>query len=187
MGCGLHSGRREECVNYFTYDNIVSNASSAVFRRAAWDECGGVDEAMRTSGDWKLWAALAMTGKVAYVSEPLNYYRKHEQTVRSRMSAARVITEELSAVRWILERVTATRAVLVKAGGVASPRWVPVVLSSHVPLRTRASVLKAALAIDPQPIRHAVRPALFTIRLKIRRHWNGLRAAVAGQAASKAQ
>lgn len=178
---------REECLKYFTYDNIVSNASSAVLRRGAWDEAGGVDETMCTSGDWKLWAALAMTGKIAYLSEPLNYYRKHRQTVRSRASGARVINEELQAVRWIFEQVAPTRAALLKAGAVAAPRWVPVVMSAHVPMQMKMRVLKSALAIDPQPIRHSVGPAVSTVGRKFQRYWRDLRAFVGHEETSKAQ
>lgn len=178
---------REECLKYFTYHNIVSNASSAVFRRAAWDAAGGVDETMCTSGDWKLWAALAMTGKVAYLSEPLNYYRKHQQTVRSRANGARVINEELQAVRWILGQVKPTRAVLIKAGSVAAGGWVPVIMSSHVPLQAKMSVLKSVLAIDPRPIRHGVGPAFSAVGRKFQRHWRDLRSFAGRQETSKAQ
>jgi glycosyltransferase involved in cell wall biosynthesis len=166
---------REECATYFTYDNIVANTSSAVFRRSAWDAAGGVDETMRTSGDWKLWAAMALTGKVAYVSEPLNYYRKHGQTVRSQVSAARVICEELTVVRWIIDRVTPSKAALAKAGRVASPRWVPVVLSGRTPPELRREILKSARVLDPHPYRWALRPAVAAVGRKIWRHWRDLR------------
>ncbi len=169
---------REECARYFTYDNIVANTSSAVFRRAAWDEVGGVDETMRTSGDWKLWAAIALTGKVAYISEPLNFYRKHGQTVRSRASAARVVTEELEAVQWIFERVNASREVRAKAGKVAASRWVPMVVSSHVPREMKGRVLRSVLAVDPHPVWHAMGPALFAARMKARRHCREIWSAV---------
>ena len=38
---------------------------------------GGADESLRLCGDWKLWAAMALTGKVVYLAEPLNHYRFH--------------------------------------------------------------------------------------------------------------
>ena len=69
---------RDECANYFTRGTPVPNTSAVVFRRAAYDRVGGADESLRICGDWKLWAAMALTGKVAYVSEPLNYYRTHD-------------------------------------------------------------------------------------------------------------
>ena len=41
-------------------------------------------KAYRLGGDWKLWASMALTGKVAYLGEPLNYFRFHDQSVRGR-------------------------------------------------------------------------------------------------------
>ena len=42
---------------------------------------GGADESLRLCGDWKLWAAMALTGKVVYLAEPLNSFMR---TVTSR-------------------------------------------------------------------------------------------------------
>ena len=162
---------REECRSCFVYNNPAANASSVVFRKAACELVGGVDETMRTSGDWKLWAAMALTGKVAYLSEPLNYYRLHNATVRNQMSGALIALERLQVVRWILDRVTPTKAALEKALADASHRWVPEVMSIHVPLGLKLKVLKSAAAIDPHPVRRAVRPALLTVRRKLFRHW----------------
>jgi len=161
----------EECRNYFVYNNPAANASSVVFHKAAYERVGGVDEAMRTSADWKLWAAMALTGKVAYLSEPLNYYRFHDATVRSQMSEALIALERLQVVRWILDRVTPTKATLEKACVDASHRWVPEVMSIQVPLGLKLKILKSAAAIDPHPIRRAVRPALLTVHRKFLRHW----------------
>ncbi len=69
---------REECRNYFVHANSVPNASSVVFRKTIYDRVGGADEHLRACGDWKLWVLMAFEGRVAYLSEPLNYYREHE-------------------------------------------------------------------------------------------------------------
>ena len=45
---------------------------------------GGADESMVLCGDWKLWVAMALTGRIAYLGEPLNYYRVHDTTVRAK-------------------------------------------------------------------------------------------------------
>ena len=74
---------REECRNYFIRTNVVPNTSAVVFRKAVYEEVGGADENYRICGDWKLWAAMALTGKVAYFGEPLNYFRFHDASVRS--------------------------------------------------------------------------------------------------------
>jgi glycosyltransferase involved in cell wall biosynthesis len=170
----FYADGRQECQNHFIYNNPAANASSVVFRRAACELVGGVDETMRTSGDWKLWAAMALTGKVAYLSEPLNYYRLHNATVRNRTSGALIALERLQVVRWILDRVTPTKAALEKARADASHRWVPEVMSIHVPLGPKLRVLKSVAAIDPHPVRRAVRPAMLTVQRKLLRHWRSV-------------
>src|SRR5437868_9739921 len=63
----------EECRRYFVFINPIHNASSVVFRKSAYEAAGGADARYRVSGDYKLWATMAMQGKIAYTAEPLNY------------------------------------------------------------------------------------------------------------------
>ena len=96
-----------ECRKEFMRWNIVPNASAVVFRRAAYQRVGGADESLRLCGDWKLWAAMALTGKVVYLAEPLNYYRFHHASVRTVTSQTGTDLAESLRVRWwILEQAT---------------------------------------------------------------------------------
>ncbi|MGC2332914.1 MAG: glycosyltransferase family A protein [Candidatus Acidiferrales bacterium] len=162
---------REECATYLVNANITGNASSVVFRKAVYHSVGGVDETLRTSADWQLWAAMALTGKVAYAAEPLNYYRLHASTVRRRMSMALILTEQLQVIQWILHRLSPADTALQNARKGLSARWVPVLMSLHVPLDVKRSVLRTVKQIDPHPFRSALRPALKTVQRKFLRHW----------------
>ncbi|MGB8065424.1 MAG: glycosyltransferase family A protein [Candidatus Sulfotelmatobacter sp.] len=94
----------EECCNYLVRCNTVPNASAVVFRKMAYHRVGGADESLYLCGDWKLWAAIALTGKIVYVAEPLNYFRFHEATVRSLCKHS---DEETFRVQWwIVENAT---------------------------------------------------------------------------------
>jgi glycosyltransferase involved in cell wall biosynthesis len=167
---------REHCRTYFIRSPVVSNASAAVFRKAAYESVGGADESLRLCGDWKLWAALALTGKVAYVSEPLNYFRYHSSTVRTKTSRDAVdVLEKLQVIRWILERAGPSKSDLQNAREEASKFWVPTVMSMHSPLSLKRAILKGVKTIDPHPIRRVLRPALATVRRKCMRHWHSLR------------
>ena len=73
----------EECRNHFLFINEVPNASATVFRKFAYQSVGGADESMLLCSDWKLWAAMALAGRMAYTSEPLNYYRTHGSSLRT--------------------------------------------------------------------------------------------------------
>jgi hypothetical protein len=94
----------EECCNYLVRCNTVPNASAVVFRKAAYHSVGDADESLHLCGDWKLWAAIALTGKVVYVAEPLNYFRFHDGSVRN-LTQHR--DAEASRVQcWIVENAT---------------------------------------------------------------------------------
>src|SRR5439155_6058109 len=140
----------EECRNYFVHVNSVSNASAAVFRKAVYDQVGGADESLRVCGDWKLWVSMALEGRIAYLSEPLNYYREHDATVRNKIrETGHGAGEHLQMVAWMLERVTPTEGIRERAYAMASFSWIPVVLNRRIPLRRRWGLLRDALATDP--------------------------------------
>lgn len=169
---------RELCRKYFALITPVPNASSVVFRKDIYDLVGGADETLRLCGDWKLWAAMALRGQVAYVCEPLNYFRYHANTARTRTERDRAdVREYLHVSRWVLDRVAVPEAERRKVCKAMAKGWVPVVLSFRTPMHLRREILESARALDPHPFRWMLQPALATVRRKIQRHWRGLRAA----------
>lgn len=168
---------RELCRRYFALITPVPNASSVVFRKAIYDEVGGADESLRLCGDWKLWAAMAMKGKVAYVSEPLNYFRYHGNTARGSAERNGIAAKEfLHVSRWVIERVSLTERELDEVRRARAGAWVPVVMSLRTPPELRREILASVRALDPHPYRWIWRPALGTVQRKVRRHWREARA-----------
>lgn len=164
---------REECRSYFVPANPVPNASAVAFRKAVYERVGGADESLLLCGDWKLWAAMALTGNVAYLGDPLNYFRFHDASVRNKSALIKTnVVEPLHVIRWILGEVTPSKTVLEKLYEVTSNMWVPFVMSAHAPLALKRSILRDARAIDPHAIRRAVRPAWTTIQRKFARHFS---------------
>jgi glycosyltransferase involved in cell wall biosynthesis len=158
----------EECRNYFVYSNPVPNASAVVFRRAGYERVGGPDETLRMCGDWKLWAAMALQGRIAYLGEPLNYHRFHDASIRNKSLQGRLdVTETLQVIRWILSQVTHTVDAREKLCQTLSGYWVPAVVTMHVPLVQKRAILRNARAIDPHALRRVVGPAFAALRLKI--------------------
>ena len=160
---------REECENYFSRDTLVPNSSAVVFRRSAYEGVGGADEGLRICGDWKLWAAMALTGKVAYVSEPLNYYRTHDATVRNAIwgkrpsLTLRYAEERLEVARWILDRVTPNEATLQEAYRQHCNHVVPLIISPRVPFKSKRALIKLIMQFDPPGARGMQWTALRTL------------------------
>lgn len=170
---------REACRSFFLPYNPISNASAVVFRKSVYDEVGGADEGMRLCGDWKMWAEMALRGKIAYVSEPLNYFRMHQNSVRDKTSRARVdVPEFLYIARWVMDHAALPEAVLEDTREKLAGDWVPALMSLRVPFSVKRAIWRDVRAVDPHPIRRLMRPAATVIRLKARRHWHGLGSAV---------
>jgi glycosyltransferase involved in cell wall biosynthesis len=167
---------RQECRDYFLFMNPVSNASAAVFRKSAYDLVGGADENLIVCGDWKLWASIALTGRVAYLSEPLNYYRSHEATQRTRTSRRMVsVAEGLQVVRWMLDHMELSKAEITAVYKVHASNWVPALMSMRVPLDAKREILRYARAVDPHATRRVLAPAIETVRRSLLRRWRSVR------------
>jgi glycosyltransferase involved in cell wall biosynthesis len=97
---------RDECRWLYVLSNPVPNASAVVFRREAYQRVGGAGGALRLCGDFKMWASLALLGKVGYVGEPLNSFRAHTNNARSKwQQGALDIAEYFYVMRWVMDRV----------------------------------------------------------------------------------
>jgi hypothetical protein len=167
---------REECRNFFVVYNTIPNASAVLFRKDAYELVGGADESLRLCGDWKLWAAMALTGRVAYLGEPLNYFRFHDQSVRDTSGLILHALESLQLSRWLMKRITPSETAREKMCVRQATLWVPALMSVRVPFGLKWQILQEVRAIDRRPLRHAIRPALVTIRLKFARHLPFIRA-----------
>ncbi len=72
---GLRFVRREMLTH-----NVIYNASMAVFRRSALPASDAYTR-YRYCGDWLFWAQIALTGEVAHIRRPHNFFRQHSAKV----------------------------------------------------------------------------------------------------------
>ena len=72
----LNSGN-DEIVNYLCFFNGVNNVSGVLFRKSCYERAGYADHSMRYCGDWHLYIRILSVSDVAYISEPLNTIRFH--------------------------------------------------------------------------------------------------------------
>jgi len=168
---GFWADGREECRRYLFGRNTVLNASSVVFRREVYQQVGGADESLVYCGDWKTWAAMALTGgKIAYVGEALNFYRIHNMSVTAKSQRLGIEPGEyLRVIRWILEKITPVEATRNQVCENVFHVWGSAVLSSRIPLSYRWKILKDACAIDHHALRRLLKYAFARISAPIRR------------------
>jgi glycosyltransferase involved in cell wall biosynthesis len=72
----------EDCRLQLTHGNSITNASAVLFRRQLYMDVGWADESYRMCADWLQWSKMMLQADFAYVAKPLNYYRRHTNTVR---------------------------------------------------------------------------------------------------------
>jgi glycosyltransferase involved in cell wall biosynthesis len=106
-----------ECQQFLVICSPIANASAVVFRKDVYDRVGQADERFRLCGDYKVWAQMALEGKIAYVAEPLSYFRAHPENVRSRTRAEALDVSEMFYVMLsILDRVAPEGTLADRAG-----------------------------------------------------------------------
>ena len=79
---------------FMTFSPVIPNASAAVFRKDLLDTCGKANENFKLAADWLFWARLMATTKLAYISDGLNFFRTHDQNVRTKSNKLGVGLEE---------------------------------------------------------------------------------------------
>ena len=73
-----------EILRHIRYGLTIPNASSVVFRKDCYINCGLAPTDMRIAGDWMTWTKLLHNNKLAFVSQHLNFFRTHTENVRSK-------------------------------------------------------------------------------------------------------
>ncbi|MGH9572514.1 MAG: glycosyltransferase [Candidatus Acidiferrales bacterium] len=170
---------REHCRKYSLRSPVIGNASGAVFRKSAYENVGGADESLRLCGDWKLWAAMALTGPVAYANARLNYFRYHSPTVRSATAFdGRDVIEKLLVLRWILDQVGADDVDVQHACEEAANHWVPAVMSLKMSVGAKRAIWRLVKAFDRHPMMRLGRPGTSAVRRKLAKQWRALRLAL---------
>jgi glycosyltransferase involved in cell wall biosynthesis len=95
----IKSGNLE--INDHLYlENTIPNVSAVIFRKSAVGK--SIQANYKLCGDWYFYINLLKRGKIAYVSEPLNYHRFHVRNVRSsQLKLYNGINERLEIVEYI--------------------------------------------------------------------------------------
>ncbi|MEK6480085.1 glycosyltransferase family 2 protein [Catalinimonas sp. 4WD22] len=75
--------------------NTIPNVSAALIRRDAYISVGEADNSMKYAGDWELYIKILMQFNIAFVSEPLNYNRRHDQSQRVKNTYTKLAVKEI--------------------------------------------------------------------------------------------
>jgi glycosyltransferase involved in cell wall biosynthesis len=140
---------RNEC-KYLLYSNTIPNASAVLMRRSVFIEAGKFDTQLRLSADWLLYAKILMLSDVAYISEPLNYFRSHANTVRNTtIGSVLELEERLTVVRYLLQGLQAPEPFWEEVFHPAVGWWVRLMASRKWSLSVNLRIYNILRDIDP--------------------------------------
>lgn len=147
------SDGRKECRLYLSRHNIIPNASAVLFRKSVYQKVGGADEKMKVCGDWMLWAKMLIAADIAYRATPLNFFRTHNQTVRSKSLMNGLQAEESYLVlSYIHKTLGLDKATLRLACDQMRTNWLEVALSflgpSQIPRNRNRRIYRLAKKLD---------------------------------------
>ncbi len=100
-----------ECRDYLVFKNTIPNASAVLTRKLLFEKIGYAEETLFLCGDWISWIRLLFHADIAFTAQPLNYYRKHNSTVRSSASRNGLdIYERMQIYSLIKDKITIPQA-----------------------------------------------------------------------------
>ncbi|UYZ61372.1 glycosyltransferase family 2 protein [Hymenobacter weizhouensis] len=95
---------------YMTFGNSIPNASAVLLRRSALTAAGPADENTRLAGDWLYWVSILKYSGISYISRSLNYFRTHNNNVRSQTTTNGVLLVETSQVLLKIKAIVGVNA-----------------------------------------------------------------------------
>ena len=149
----------DECRRFLSLKCTLPNASAALLRRSVLEQVGGADETMRLAGDWMTYIKMLLVSDLAYVAEPLNFFRTHNGSVRHTLRAdVRPVEESYQVLRCLLQHTsldadTQDRAFESRLDGLLHT----LVKHRAVPLARKWGLWRTAQSVDPALTRRLLR------------------------------
>jgi glycosyltransferase involved in cell wall biosynthesis len=97
--------RERSFLRKLALNNCVA-APTGMVRKLCYDRLGAFPLNLPNSGDWYLWCLFALYYDVAYLAEPMVFYRVHtdNMSLQFKRTNPRIILEDNFAVRWAIMR-----------------------------------------------------------------------------------
>lgn len=143
------NGGMDEIRSQMIFGSRIPNASAVVFRRDTYSQIGGADETMRLCGDWLLWLRMLSRGGIAFSANPLNLFREHGSSVRSRTMKSEIfVKERYQILKKAIALIPNEDHLISRAKQQAARDWASVMISPNGILSWSANRRIASIARD---------------------------------------
>ncbi len=143
---------RNFCERYLFFSPLILNASAVVFRKDLFTAADKTYMQLKISGDWRMWVNICYNTTIFFDERKLDYFRMHEQNVRS-AKAALMGAEAVKNLVYFTQK-TPDKIIKEKLKESICKTWV-YSFYLHKGLRLNAVLLKKIMMVD----------ALFPVRL----------------------
>jgi len=82
-----------EMRRFLSYSCVIPNLSAAIVKTELYLKVGKLSEEYLIASDWAFWLSLAEETNFYYITRPLNNFRQHETTIRSKIKIEKQILE----------------------------------------------------------------------------------------------
>jgi glycosyltransferase involved in cell wall biosynthesis len=153
---------------FMIHSNIIPNASAVVMRVSALAAVGPAPEDMRIAGDWVFWVRYMMTTNLAFIAEPLNYFRFHPHNVRSRTEQdGTQLLEIAKAMKFVRSLLMPEPVIFQRTIVQMIERWFRALVYYQMSLSRHRQFLKLMTAVEPRFKQHTAKKFLhFLVRNK---------------------
>lgn len=138
---------KDEC-QYLLFKNTIPNSGAGLLRREVFMKVGGFDTRLYYMADWMLWANVLMASDVAFVAEPLNYFRSHSNTNTSLTKASSELEERLLIIDFLLHNLQTSKDAREAVFNQTVGSWIKLMLSNRLPLRTNQKLYNSLSKFD---------------------------------------
>ncbi len=140
------------CEHYLFFSSLILNASGVVFKKELFAAADKTYMQLKIAGDWRMWVNICYATNIFFDNHKLDYFRMHEQNVRSK-KAELMGAEAVQNMVYFIKK-TPDKLVQQKLKHMICKTWV-YSFYLNKSLRLNAKLLKKVLSVD----------ALFPLRL----------------------
>lgn len=143
---------------FLAFRNFIPNASAVLFRASSWHAVGPADEGYRLMGDVLFWARLLARGKLAFIVQPLNYFRTHHSNARRKNYEDGTAVEEATRIPLLLRSYgELDPAAVEEAVRLLLDVWYHASIYHSIPWKRQQQIYRNFVAIDPSNSKRILR------------------------------
>lgn len=90
---------------FFLYSCVIPNMSAAIIKKALFERVLGFSDRFRLAADLDFWIRISAITDFYYLTEPLNNFREHSSSIRSKVGKAGQLIETISIVSPVSKRL----------------------------------------------------------------------------------